>query len=81
MPMTSMLQPGDRSAGFFVEPSRCWAFVFDHNLRQSTHCREAPSHTGRWHSPKQDGTWWRVWTCEYHVDGLTAVREFGRRSS
>ena len=37
-----MPQPGDRSPGFFIEPSRCWAFVYDHNL-QSTHCRESPS--------------------------------------
>jgi hypothetical protein len=58
-----MPPPGDRSPGFFIEPSRCWAFVYDHNL-QSTHCRENRSFTGRWHSPKRDGTWWRVWTGE-----------------
>ncbi len=74
---TRMPRPGDRSPGFFIEPSRCWAFVYDHNL-QGTHCREAPAATGRWHSPKGDGTWWRVWTCADHIDGLTAVREFGR---
>jgi hypothetical protein len=37
-----MPQPGDRSPGFFIEPSRCWAFVYDHNL-QSTHCHEVPT--------------------------------------
>jgi hypothetical protein len=35
-------RPGDRSPGFFIEPTRCWAFVYDHNL-QSTHCRETPA--------------------------------------
>jgi hypothetical protein len=25
-----MPQPGDRSNGFFIERSRCWAFVCDH---------------------------------------------------
>ena len=71
-----MLSPSDRSPGFFVEPSRCWAFVYDHNL-PGTHCREAPSFTGRWHSPTGD-QWRRVLTCPDHIDGLTAVREFGR---
>ena len=28
-------RPGDRSPGFFVEPSRCWAFVYEHNLQGS----------------------------------------------
>jgi hypothetical protein len=52
--------------------------VYDHNL-QGAHCRESPSFTGRWHSSKRDGTWWRVWSCRDHVDELTAVREFGGR--
>lgn len=43
-------RPGDRSPGFFVEPSRCWAMVYDHNL-QSTR-RGIPTHTGRWLSPR-----------------------------
>jgi hypothetical protein len=72
--------PGPATAppGFFVEPSRCWAFVYDHNL-QGTHCREVPTHTGRWHSPRGDGQWWRVWSCNAHIPCLTAAREFGRR--
>jgi hypothetical protein len=74
-----MPRPGDRSPGFFIEPSRCWAFVFDHNL-QSTHCHERPAFTGQWHSPRGD-RWWRVWTCPNHVEGLTAVRDFGRGSA
>jgi sugar phosphate permease len=52
--------------------------IYDRNL-QSTHCRDEPAFTGRWHSPVRDGTWWRVWSCADHVGGLTAVREFGRR--
>jgi hypothetical protein len=48
-------RPGDRSPGFFIEPTRCWAFVYDHNL-QGTHCRETPAFTGRWLSPRGDGT-------------------------
>ena len=46
---------------------------------QSTHCLAAPTFTGRWHSPRRDGQWWRVWSCLGHLEGLTAVREFGRR--
>ena len=75
-----MPQPGDRSPGFLIEPSRCWAFVYDHNL-QCTHCCEQPPFTRRLHSRKRDGTWWRVWSCEGHIDGLTAVRKFGRSRS
>jgi hypothetical protein len=70
-------RPGDRSPGFFIEPSRCWALVYDRNL-QSTHCAEAPTYSGRWNSPRHDGQWWRVWSCADHVDGLTSVRESGR---
>jgi hypothetical protein len=72
-----MPRPGDRSPGFFVEPSRCWAFVYDHNL-QGTYCREAPSFKGRRHSPARNGKWWRLWSCPDHIDCLTAVRELGR---
>lgn len=53
--------------------------VYDHNL-QSTHCLEQPNFTGRWHSPRGDGRWWRVWSCPDHLEGLTGVREFGRRA-
>ncbi len=35
--LVPMPRPGDRFPGYFVGPSRCWTFVFDHNL-QSTHC-------------------------------------------
>jgi hypothetical protein len=68
--------PGDRSPGFVADVSRCWAMVYDRNL-QSTHCREAPSWTGRWFAPRGD-RWWRVWACPDHLDGLTGLREFGR---
>jgi hypothetical protein len=33
-------RPGDRSHGFFIEPSRCWAFVYDHNNRKWSGCRD-----------------------------------------
>ena len=52
-------RPGDRSPGFTAEVSRCWALLYDRNL-QSTHCLEQPTFTGRWHSPRGDGQWWRV---------------------
>ena len=71
-------RPGDRSPGFFIEPSRCLEVVYDHNL-QSTHCEEAPTYSGRWHSPRGDGQWWQVWACSEHLAGLAALREFGRR--
>jgi hypothetical protein len=66
-------RPGDRSPGFFIEASRCWAMTYDRNL-QSTHYAEAPAFTGRWLSPRGDGQWWRVWSCPEHLSGLTAVR-------
>ena len=74
-----MPQPGDRYAQVFtVEPGQCWAMVHDRQ-GQETHCREEPTYAGRWYSPRDDGTWWRVWSCPDHLDGLTAVREFGWR--
>ena len=74
-----MLQPGDPCPGFMAEAGRCWRMVYDHNL-QATHCREAPSWTGRWFSPRGD-RWWRVWACPDHLEGLTGLREIGRRRS
>ena len=76
--MAPMPQPGDRYAqAFTVEPGQCWAMVHDRQ-GQATYCSEAPSCTGRWFSPRGD-RWWRVWACPDHVDGLTGLREFGRR--
>ena len=64
-----------------AEPGRCWALVYDRNL-ESTDCAEASKYSGRSHSPRREGQWWRVWSCADHIDGLTAVREYGRwRSS
>jgi hypothetical protein len=51
--------------------------VYDHNL-QATHYQEVLSWTARWRSPRGD-RWWRVWACPDHLDGLTGLREFGRR--
>jgi hypothetical protein len=70
-----MPRPGDVSPGFLAEPGRCWRMVYDHNL-QSTHCREAPTWTGRWFTPKGD-RWFRVWSCPQQVEGLTGLRQFG----
>ena len=45
--MSPMPEPGDRSPGFMADVDR-WAMVYDRNLNlQSTHCREAPTYTGR----------------------------------
>ncbi len=72
-----MPEPGDPCPGFIVDPNRCWQMVYDHNL-QANHCAEAPAWTGRWFSPRGD-KWWPVWACPDHLDGLTGLREFGRR--
>ena len=72
-------RPGDVYANAFcAEVDRCWRFVHD-TKGQATHCSDRPTHTGRWHSPAGNGEWWRVWSCADHVEGLTAVRQFGRR--
>ena len=69
---------GDRSPGFFNEPSRCWEVVYDHNL-QSTHCAEAPTYRDALALTSRRRAIWRVWACSEHLAGLAAVREFGRR--
>jgi hypothetical protein len=73
-----MPQPGDRHPGFVVESMKCWAMVYDGTM-QADHCAEQPNCTGGWFSPKGD-RWWRVWSCADHLDGLTGLREFGRRA-
>jgi hypothetical protein len=45
---------------------------------QATHCAGVPTWTGRWFSPRGD-RWFRVWSCPDHLEGLTGLREFGRR--
>jgi hypothetical protein len=70
---------GDRCPGFIAVPNRCWAMVYDHN-RQATHCAGDTTHTGHWHSPRNDGTWWRVWSCAEHLDGLRDIRQNGVRA-
>jgi hypothetical protein len=77
MDAATMPTAGDVSPGFIAEAGRCWAMVYDHNL-QATHCDERPAWTGRWRSPKGD-RWWQVWACPDHLEGLTGLREFGRR--
>jgi hypothetical protein len=76
-PVDPMPQPGDACPGFIAEAGRCWQNVYDRNL-QATHCPEAPTATGRWFSPKGD-RWFPVWACPEHLEGLTGLREFGRR--
>jgi hypothetical protein len=73
----TMDQPGDVCPGFMAQPGRCWRMVYDRNF-QATHCADEPAFTGRWFSPKGD-RWWQVWACDDHLDGLTGIREFGRR--
>jgi hypothetical protein len=75
--MHRMPEPGDSCPGFIAESGRCWQMVYSHQL-QATDCGEAPSWTGRWFTPKGD-RWFRVWACPEHLDGLTGLREFGRR--
>ena len=54
---TRMPHPGDRSPGSFVEPSRCWAMVFD---KPSVHSLPGATQP---HGPMAQseavGTWWR----------------------
>ena len=75
--VVAAVNPGDVTPGLISEAGRCWAMVYDHNL-QATHCDERPAWTGRWRSPRGD-RWFIVWACPDHLDGLTGLREFGRR--
>ena len=78
-PVSPMPEPGDPCPGFVAQPGECWQMIYDGHL-QATHCRETPCWTGRWFSPKGGDRWWRVWACPDHIEGLTGLREFGRRS-
>jgi hypothetical protein len=70
-------QPGDPcAAAFVVEVARCWRMVHDYKA-QATYCAEPTTFTGHWYSPRDDGTYWRVWSRAVHLDGLTGRREFG----
>jgi hypothetical protein len=68
---------GEVSPGLVAEAGRCWAKVYDHNL-QATHCDERPACTEQWRSPNGD-RWVTVWACPDHREGLTGLRESGRR--
>jgi len=75
-----MPQPGDPYADAFVsEVGQCWRMVHDRQ-GQAAHCLEPTTSTGRWYSSRDDGTYWRVWSCPDHLAGLTAVRETGWRA-
>jgi hypothetical protein len=72
------VQPGDPYASAFVaEVGKCWRMVHDVRL-QALRCPETPTWTGRWYAPSGD-RWWRVWSCPDHLEGLTGLREFGKR--
>ena len=47
---------------------------------QATHCRREPTYTGRWYSPRENGDWWRVWSCPDHLEGPTGIRSGGARA-
>ena len=70
-------RPGDPCPGFTAEAGRCWRMVYSKQL-QATHYAGVPTWTGRWFSPRGD-RWFRVWSCPDHLEGLTGLREFGRR--
>jgi hypothetical protein len=72
-----MPQPGELCPGFVAEPGRFSHLVYSGQL-QATHCREPPAFAGRWFSPRGD-QWWRAWACPANLEGLTGLREFGRR--
>jgi hypothetical protein len=77
--MAPMPQPGDPYAQAFVaEVGHCWRVVHG-NGGQAAHCAQPTTFTGRWYSPRHDGTYWRVWACPDHLEGLMAVKELGWR--
>jgi len=77
MGVDPMPEPGDACPGFIAEAGRGWQNVYSSQL-QATHCVETPRWTGRWRSPRGD-RWFQVWACPDHLEGLTGLREFGRR--
>ena len=77
--MTFTPKPGGQCPGFIVDHTRCLAMVYSEQL-QATHCAEPLSWTGRWFSSRGD-RWWRVWSCPDHLEGLTGLKEFGRRNA
>jgi hypothetical protein len=45
------------------------------------HCAQPTTFTGRWYSPRDNGTYWRVWACADHLEGLVAIKELGWRKA
>jgi integrase len=75
--MAPMPQPGDPYASAFVaEVGHCWRVVHGYT-GQAAHCAQSTTFTGRWYSPRDDRTYWRVWSCPDHLDGLVAIAELG----
>jgi hypothetical protein len=74
-----MPQPGDPYASAFVaEVGHCWRMVRGYK-GQAAHCAQQMTYTGRWYSPRDDGTYWRVSACPDRLDGLVAIKERGWR--
>ena len=73
-------RPGDVCDVIIAEDGRCWRTVYNHRLRAIL-CEERPAWTGRWRarSTSKADHWVKVWACPDHLEGLTALREFGRR--
>ena len=75
-----MLQPGDPYASAFVaEVGHCWPGSPRPRGSGRT-LRPGDTSTGRWYS-RNDGTYWRVWACPEHLEGLVAITEAGWRRS
>jgi diadenosine tetraphosphatase ApaH/serine/threonine PP2A family protein phosphatase len=73
-----MPQPGDRHPGFTAEPGECWQMIYDKQPQADQLPRGALMDRALVLTP------WRplvagVWSCPHHLDGLTGLREFGRR--
>lgn len=71
-----MPQPGEPYAEPFVcEAGECWRMV--HAVGgQATQCNKAPAFTGRWFAASGKH-WRRLWSCEWHLEGLMGIRQFG----
>jgi hypothetical protein len=72
--MDRMPKHGEPCPGFIEEAGCSWRMSIASSSR--THCRGAPSWTGRWFSPRGD-RWFRVWASTDHLEGLTGLQQFG----
>ena len=72
-----MPEPGDPYANAFVsDPMQCWRMIHDRQ-GQADHCgRDAVVDRTLVQSQATAGG---AWSCPDHIEGLTGLREFGRR--